>query len=107
MKSTKKLLSVLGMLFLLPLGAYAQEICDNAIDDDGDGLIDFQDNDCECEFIELRSLIPNPSFENMDCCPDQFFRLDCAPPWFTSIGTVPDYIHTCGWSGYCSTPSLP
>lgn len=99
MKSTKKLLSLLGLLFLLPLGTYAQEICDNAIDDDGDGLIDFQDDDCECEFIELRSLIPNPSFENMDCCPDQFFRLDCAPPWFTSIGTVPDYIHTCGYSG--------
>lgn len=75
------------------------EICDNAIDDDGDGLIDFQDDDCTCEFIEIRSLIPNPSFENQSCCPDQFYRLDCAAPWVQAYGVTPDYIHNCGWLG--------
>ena len=101
MKSANKLLFLLGILFFIPLGINAQdvEICDNALDDDGDGLIDFQDDDCECEFIELRSLIPNPSFENMSCCPDQHYRLDCAPPWVQAYGTTPDYLHLCGWLG--------
>ena len=101
MKSVNKLLFLLGILFFIPLGINAQdvEICDNALDDDGDGLIDFQDDDCECEFIELRSLIPNPSFENMSCCPDQHYRLDCAPPWVQAYGTTPDYLHLCGWLG--------
>ena len=39
------------------------EICDNAIDDDEDGLIDLNDPDCECLVIEPVSIIPNPSFE--------------------------------------------
>ncbi len=75
------------------------EVCNNAIDDDGDGLIDYQDDDCICEFIELRSLIPNPSFEDRSCCPDQHYRLDCAGPWIQAYGTTPDYIHNCGWLG--------
>lgn len=84
-----------------PFSLYAQnqEICDNAIDDDNDGLIDFQDDDCECEFIEIRSLIPNPSFEERSCCPDQHYRLDCADSWVQAYGMTPDYIHYCGWLG--------
>lgn len=74
------------------------EVCDNAIDDDGDGLIDYQDADCDCEFIEIRSLISNPSFEFMDCCPDTRYRLDCAKPWVQAFGVTPDYIHNCGWT---------
>ena len=85
--------------FFLPTILISQEICDNAIDDDNDGLIDFQDDECECEFIEIRSLIPNPSFEEMSCCPDQHYRLDCTSAWIQAYGVTPDYIHTCGWSG--------
>ena len=40
-----------------------EEICDNAIDDDNDGLIDLNDSDCACILVEPVSLIPNPSFE--------------------------------------------
>jgi len=29
--------------------AMAQEICDNGIDDDGDGLIDINDHQCKCD----------------------------------------------------------
>ena len=46
------------------------EICDNAVDDDDDGLIDLNDPDCTCAVIEPESLIPNPSFEDMNCCPN-------------------------------------
>ena len=85
-----------------------QEICDNAIDDDQDGLIDFQDDECQCQFIEIRSLIPNPSFEEMSCCPDQHYRLDCTSHWVQAYGVTPDYIHKCGWSGPEGiTPATP
>ncbi len=35
-------------LILLGGSMYAQEICDNGIDDDNDGMIDINDSDCEC-----------------------------------------------------------
>jgi len=36
---------------------FAQEICNNAIDDDNDGLIDLNDDDCDCEnTIELTAV---------------------------------------------------
>ncbi len=81
------------------LSGQTSEVCDNAIDDDGDGLIDFNDEDCQCEFIELRTLIPNPSFEDKTCCPDQHYRLDCAPPWQQHLGHTPDYLNTCDYVG--------
>ena len=87
------------LICVCPYLLLCQEICDNGIDDDQDNLIDFQDDDCECEFIELRSLIPNPSFEEMSCCPDQHYRLDCTSSWIQAYGVTPDYIHSCGWTG--------
>ena len=42
---------ILLFLILLPLIGISQEICTNSIDDDGDGLIDFNDTiDCKCNF---------------------------------------------------------
>jgi PKD repeat protein len=48
----------------------AQEICNNAIDDDNDGLIDLFDEDCNC--IVKQDIIPNPSFEDTTACPPSF-----------------------------------
>ena len=101
---------------------YAQEICDNGIDDDGDGFIDLLDDECDCG----SSLIPNPSFEEMDCCPDFHSQLDCATTWTQASGATSDYYNTCdytaiagegvtsadvtdipdgeGWVGYWSNP---
>ena len=42
--------------------SHSQDICINAIDDDGYGLIDLNDTDCECTNLIDLSLIPNPSF---------------------------------------------
>ena len=76
------------------------EICDNAIDDDGDGLVDLNDPDCECEVVEPKSLIPNPSFEETDCCPDMQSQLDCASGWIQASFPTTDFINTCGWFGW-------
>jgi len=80
------------------------EICNNAIDDDGDGAIDLQDRDCICEILELTSLIPNPSFEDMTCCPSDRSQLNCAETWIQASGPTTDYIHECGWMGWDNFP---
>ena len=80
------------------------EICDNAIDDDGDGAIDLNDPDCECALVEPISLIPNPSFEETNCCPFNRSQLDCAKDWIQASDATTDYIHTCGWMGWEDLP---
>ncbi|MDB4285798.1 gliding motility-associated C-terminal domain-containing protein [bacterium] len=82
----------------------AQEICDNALDDDQDGLVDLNDPDCDCPVIEPISLIPNASFEEMDCCPSNRAQMDCAVDWIQASAPTTDYIHTCGWMGWGDLP---
>ncbi len=74
----------------------SQEICDNALDDDGDGLIDLNDDDCICEALAPTSMIPNPSFEDMICCPETESELNCAVSWIQASIPTTDYVHTCG-----------
>ncbi|MBK8564730.1 MAG: gliding motility-associated C-terminal domain-containing protein [Saprospiraceae bacterium] len=86
--------------FSLPI-----EICDNGIDDDNDGLIDLNDlDDCKCELAIPASLIPNPSFEEYICCPQDRSQLYCAETWIQASEPTTDYLHTCGWMGW---PDLP
>lgn len=80
------------------------EICDNALDDDGDGLIDLNDSDCKCPLIEPVSLIPNPSFEQRGCCPQSHGELDCAETWIQASVPTTDYLHLCGWAGWENLP---
>ncbi len=80
------------------------EICDNGIDDDTDGLVDLNDDDCSCIVIDPISLIPNPSFEEMDCCPSDRSQLDCATDWIQASEPTTDYIHSCGWFGWDQFP---
>jgi len=75
------------------------EICDNGIDDDGDGFIDLNDTECECSDLESLSLIPNPSFEDMTCCPMTEGALDCAVSWIQASAPTTDYAHECGVLG--------
>lgn len=70
------------------------EICNNALDDDGDGLIDLNDSDCACDAVVVNSLIRNPSFEQMNCCPDAPSQAGCANEWVTTSAT-PDYLNLC------------
>lgn len=84
--------------------ANLEEICDNALDDDADGLIDLNDPDCACASVEPISLIPNPSFEDRNCCPQNRSQLDCADTWIQASEATTDYVHTCGWMGWDYLP---
>lgn len=48
---------------------FAQEICNNSIDDDGNGLIDLHDPACQCQFKVTGNLLLNGSFESYKHCP--------------------------------------
>jgi len=86
-------------LLLLCSFLQAQEICDNGIDDDGDGMIDLNDEDCSCFFEFPSGLIPNPSFEERTCCPIDEAELNCAVGWSQASQPTTDYVHTCGVLG--------
>ncbi|TXF88389.1 gliding motility-associated C-terminal domain-containing protein [Neolewinella aurantiaca] len=80
------------------------EQCANGIDDDQDGLIDLNDSDCDCAVIEPVSLIPNPSFEDIECCPGGRSELYCADVWIQASQPTTDFIHDCGWTGWDNLP---
>lgn len=84
----------------LPAWLYAQEICDNGLDDDGDGLIDMNDPDCQClGFLNgVTSLIPNPSFEDTLCCPEFHSQLICADKWIQASDATTDYFNLCNFT---------
>ncbi|MEE9437667.1 MAG: gliding motility-associated C-terminal domain-containing protein [Saprospiraceae bacterium] len=70
------------------------EICDNLIDDDGDGLIDAFDPDCNCDdtggFVDY---VPNADFvDHSDCCNILDATTNCISNWQTIAGT-PEYNH--------------
>lgn len=103
----------------LPLHVAAQEVCNNAVDDDADGLIDLNDADCPCATTIMPagvvSYIANPSFEervpgpNGPCCPYSFVSafgppwLSCATGWHQATSATSDYFHMCGFH----PPSFP
>jgi gliding motility-associated-like protein len=107
----KNLFSFLILFVLFSLSTPAQEICDNAIDDDGNGLIDLNDTSaCVCSHIGdsahvISSLIPNPSFEQRTCCPNTISQMNCAVDWIQATIPTTDYLNTCGF--ICNIGSLP
>ena len=99
------------ILFFFTIGVNAQEICNNGIDDDADGLIDLNDStDCSCSGFNNNvpsSLIPNPSFEDHSCCPSGYSQLNCADTWIQASNPTSDYWNTCGQAcgPYCPPPT--
>lgn len=75
----------------------SQEICDNGIDDDGDGLIDLNDPDCNCSPTVIPSLIPNPSFEVVAHCPTGYSDVAGAQGWSQATSCTSDYFN-CGYN---------
>ncbi|MEO1448136.1 MAG: gliding motility-associated C-terminal domain-containing protein [Bacteroidota bacterium] len=80
------------------------EICDNGLDDDGDGRIDLLDPDCACPPFDPPSLIPNPSFEDTTCCPGDGSQMNCTRTWIQASSATTDLLHTCGWMGWLDAP---
>src|SRR4051812_1018209 len=57
------------LLMMTSYKSMAQEICNNGMDDDNDGLIDLFDPDCQCHFTVSANLLLNGSFESYINCP--------------------------------------
>lgn len=96
-------------LFFVSFSVFSQEICDNALDDDNDGLVDLNDPDCNCAgLIAFQpSLIDNPSFEDTLCCPQGYGELNCTQSWQNGTNTSPDFFHTCGFTSPTTQVSPP
>ncbi|MTB49972.1 gliding motility-associated C-terminal domain-containing protein [Lewinella sp. W8] len=108
-----------GFLFLLSLSLTAQEVCDNGLDDDGDGLVDLNDaEDCACALLsQVPSLLPNPSFEEFDgdaegCFsqqsdgyPDRVAQANCLAGWRQASNGTTDAWNAFTFSG--SPPVFP
>ena len=88
-----------NLTFVSSFKQLTTEICDNALDDDHDGQIDLNDEDCLCEPLERISYIPNPSFEDQECCPTGPSNLDCAKGWIQASEGTTDYFHACDYDG--------
>ncbi|MFA7272923.1 MAG: gliding motility-associated C-terminal domain-containing protein [Crocinitomicaceae bacterium] len=90
------------------LAGYSQENCFNGIDDDNDGLIDLNDPDCACSGVTTTptSIIPNPSFETINCCPSYFSELNCADTWVQASDATSDLFNTCDYIGVTPAAGL-
>ena len=101
------------LLILFSITIFAQEICDDGIDNDGDGLIDLNDTDCSCNGFGIMvqsSLIPNSSFEDYDQAHPPTDWINSSNPemyltdWIqASEGTI-DYLNTSGFTGGAPLP---
>ncbi|MGZ3864546.1 MAG: PKD domain-containing protein [Bacteroidia bacterium] len=87
------------LTFFIARFSYSQEICNNGIDDNGNGLVDLNDPGCTCTPVltTVPSLIPNPSFETMACCPSSYSQVNCAQGWVQATSATSDYMNTCGF----------
>lgn len=96
-------------VFLVVLGSFISknailesslslEVCDNGLDDDNDGLIDLNDPECACKRIDFESMIPNPSFESISCCPTKEAQMECVDSWDQASLATTDYMNECGWT---------
>lgn len=96
------LLTGLG-LFALPGVAFADGSlanCADATDNDGDGLVDLNDVDCDCGegttlFENIESYITNESFEDYSSCPTSYSQLAYCDDWQQATTATSDYF-ACG-----------
>ena len=100
------------VLLLYTVIVSAQEICDNGIDDDGDGLVDFNDDeDCFCGDIIFETV--NGDFEDFSCCPDSHTFTNTNGIYCLTDGWGPgnqsstDYFNSCDFQGSTIVPFVP
>lgn len=67
------------------------EICDNGLDDDGDGRVDIFDPDCQCPGLQPPNLVPNGQFNQTNGCCADLGQVNCLSDWVV-LGPSPDYI---------------
>ena len=81
------------MFLFCPLFIIGQEICDNDADDDGDGLIDYNDTECSCIVTTNTSIISNHSFEDYTQCPDYPSQMLFVNSWQHFHNATSDYFN--------------
>lgn len=74
--------------------------CADATDNDGDGLVDMNDGDCDCGegtqlFTKLESYISNGSFESYSECPKDISQMEFCEGWQQGTSATSDYFN-CG-----------
>lgn len=88
----------------------AQEICNNGLDDDNNGLIDLNDTiacSCNLQASQVLSLFPNPSFEENIVCPFSFSQMQVLlGNWTNGTFGTADYVNTCGYLLNAETAGL-
>ncbi len=101
-----KLFATFLLITVFAASGKAQEKCNNAIDDDNDGLIDLKDPECSCkDSLPVLNYFRNASFEDYITCPTETLNngLDLQVPyWFTEplSATVPYYNLDCPYKYY-------
>jgi len=99
--------TLLLLFFIFSSFCYSQEICNNGVDDDGDGKIDLNDSDCVCNNSKITSIIPNPSFEEFNTCPNSISQLNFASSWQQATLPTTDYFNTCGYVNNAGLTPFP
>jgi hypothetical protein len=105
-KKSRNYLVVTICLLVSIFSSYSQEICDDGVDNDNDGLVDLNDlNDCSCASINAPnlSIIPNPSFESFSTLPTYISQTSLLNNWEKGTSATTDYFHTSGFY----FPALP
>jgi len=101
----KLLLTTTILLALISSSLSGQEICNNDIDDDDNGLNGYQDPPCKfCYFVKLATL--DEDFESYNCCPVGPTETECINGWQSMSGS-PDYFNTCDFMGGDFVPAVP
>src|SRR4051812_721199 len=57
-----------------------------------------------CCIVEAQNLVPNPSFEVYDTCPDYMSQINRAVGWW-AVRMTPDYFNACSSTIYSSVPT--
>ena len=92
----------------IAISIQAQEVCDNGVDDDSDGLIDLLDTtDCACAPGGSSTLLMNPSFEDFSACPYNWSQMDLTTGWYQATFNTTDYFNQCGFFRDWITLPLP
>ena len=103
MKFNKYFLSF-SIIIFLTFEIKGQEICNNGIDDDNNGLIDLNDPSCYC----YQGLILNSSFEDTVCCPSDISQMYCLSDWVqASTEATTDYFNFCDFTTNTIFPIPP
>jgi len=97
------------LMFISSL-AISQEICNNGIDDNNNGLTDLNDTmscSCNSQASQVLSLFPNPSFEDFILCPYSFSQIQLLNGnWANGTDGTADYLNTCNYLLNAETAGL-